>query len=133
MGDGRGAYEGLLTAVSAKIAPAPPTSNELRPQPLSSTIIGAVARSKSPRELKGLVLSGGKGSRLRPFTYTGAKQLVPTANKPILFYALEQLVECGIRDIGIVLGDTREQVVSAVSDGSRFGLEVTYIDQPEPL
>ncbi len=84
-------------------------------------------------ELRGLVLSGGKGSRLRPFTYTGAKQLVPIANKPILFYALESLAEAGVRRVGIVVGDTREEVAAAVGDGSRFGLEVTYIDQPQPL
>src|SRR3972149_9736483 len=84
------------------------------------------------RELKGLILSGGRATRLRPFSYTGAKQLMPIANKPILFYALESLAESGIRHVGIVVGDTREQVVAAVGDGSRFGLEVTYIDQPGP-
>ena len=84
-------------------------------------------------DLKGLILSGGKGSRLRPFTYTGAKQLVPIANKPILFYALESLAEAGIGRVGIVVGDTGDQVLAAVGDGARFGLEVAYIDQPEPL
>lgn len=83
--------------------------------------------------VKGLVLSGGKGSRLRPFTYTNAKQLVPIANKPILFYALEQLVEAGVTDIGIVVGDTAEQVRSAVGDGSAFGANVSYIPQDAPL
>src|SRR3990170_2922090 len=85
------------------------------------------------RALKGLILSGGKGSRLRPFTYTGAKQLVPIANKPILFYALESLAEASVRQVGIVVGDTRDQVAAAVGDGARFGLEVTYIDQLSPL
>src|SRR5262249_48093550 len=66
---------------------------------------------------RGLVLSGGKGSRLRPFTYTGAKQLVPVANKPILFYALENLVEAGITEIGIVTGDTGDQIRAACGDG----------------
>ncbi|HZP27123.1 MAG TPA: glucose-1-phosphate thymidylyltransferase [Dehalococcoidia bacterium] len=83
--------------------------------------------------VKGLVLSGGKGSRLRPFTYTNAKQLVPIANKPILFYALEQLVEAGVSDIGIVVGDTAEQVRAAVGDGSQFGARVAYIEQDAPL
>jgi len=87
----------------------------------------------SHRELKGLILSGGKGSRLRPFTYTGAKQLVPIANKPILFYALESLAEAGVRRVGIVVGDTQEQVMAAVGDGGRFGLEITNIEQPAPL
>lgn len=82
---------------------------------------------------KGLILSGGKGERLRPFTYTGAKQLVPIANKPVLFYAIEDLVGCGITDIGIVTGDTRAQVEKAVGDGSRFGARVTYIQQEAPL
>ncbi len=83
--------------------------------------------------LKGLVLAGGKGSRLRPFTYTGAKQLVPVANKPVLFYALEQLAAAGVRDIGIVVGDTAAQVEEATGDGTAFGARLTYIHQPEPL
>jgi glucose-1-phosphate thymidylyltransferase len=86
--------------------------------------------AKNPR---GLVLSGGKGSRLRPFTYTGAKQLVPVANKPILFYALENLVEAGITEIGIVTGDTGDQIRAACGDGSRFGATITYIPQEAPL
>jgi glucose-1-phosphate thymidylyltransferase len=83
--------------------------------------------------VKGLVLAGGKGSRLRPLTATGAKQLVPVANKPVLFYALEQLVTAGITDIGIITGDTAEQVKAAVGDGSAFGACVTYLQQSQPL
>jgi glucose-1-phosphate thymidylyltransferase len=85
------------------------------------------------RKLKGLILAGGKGNRLRPFTYTGAKQLVPLANKPVVFYAIEQLVEAGITDIGIVLGDTAEQVAAAVGDGSDFSAQITCIQQEAPL
>lgn len=85
------------------------------------------------RRLKGLVLAGGKGSRLRPLTATGAKQLVPVANKPVLYYALEQLVAAGVEEIGIVTGDTADQVQAAIGDGAQFGAKVTYIPQPAPL
>ena len=83
--------------------------------------------------MKGLILSGGKGVRLRPITFTQAKQLVPVANKPVLFYGLEAIVAAGITDIGIVVGYTKDEIKKAVGDGSRFGAKITYIDQPEPL
>jgi len=89
-------------------------------------------RGKDNTRVKGLILSGGKGTRLRPLTYTGAKQLVPVANKPVLFYAIEDLVEAGITDIGIVVGDTADQIMAAVGDGQQFGCRITYIRQDQP-
>ena len=83
--------------------------------------------------MKGLVLSGGAGTRLRPITHTSAKQLVPVANKPVLFYGLEAMRAAGIDDVGIVVGETRADIEAAVGDGSRFGLRVTYLPQEAPL
>ena len=83
--------------------------------------------------MKGLILSGGAGTRLRPITHTSAKQLVPVANKPVLFYGLEAMRAAGIEEVGIVVGDTRAEIEAAVGDGSRFGLAVTYLPQEAPL
>lgn len=82
--------------------------------------------------MKGLILSGGKGARLRPLTFTRAKQLVPVANKPVLFYGIETLAAAGIRDVGIVVGDTRAEIEAAVGDGGRWGVSVTYLPQDAP-
>ena len=83
--------------------------------------------------MKALVLSGGSGTRLRPITHTSAKQLVPVANKPVLFYGLEAIAEAGVTDVGIIVGDTAPAIEAAVGDGSKFGLKVTYIRQLAPL
>ena len=83
--------------------------------------------------MKALVLSGGAGTRLRPITHTSAKQLVPVANKPVLFYGLEAIRDAGVTDVGIIVGDTHAEIEAAVGDGSELGISVTYIRQTAPL
>lgn len=83
--------------------------------------------------MKGIVLAGGVGSRLRPFTYSGAKQLVPVANTPVLHFPICQLVDAGITEIALVVGETEPQIRSAMGDGSQFGARFTYVRQPAPL
>jgi len=82
--------------------------------------------------MKGLLLAGGHGTRLRPLTFTGNKHMIPIANKPMLFYGLNHLVDAGIKELAIILGPVKEGVKEVLHDGSDFGIDITYIEQPEP-
>ncbi|HUG86612.1 MAG TPA: glucose-1-phosphate thymidylyltransferase [Euzebya sp.] len=83
--------------------------------------------------MKALVLAGGSGTRLRPITHTSAKQLVPVGNKPVIDFGLEAIAEAGITDVGIIVGHTGPEIEAYVGDGSRYGIKVTYVSQPDPL
>ncbi len=83
--------------------------------------------------MKGLILSGGFGTRLRPLTYTSAKQLIPIANKPIIYYGIEAIASAGIKEIGIVVGETAEEVKKTVGNGEKWNIKIDYIYQPQPL
>ena len=84
--------------------------------------------------MRGLILAGGAGTRLRPITHTSAKQLVPIANKPILFYVVDDMAAAGIKNIGVVVSpESGAEIESALGDGSQFGVELTFIPQAEPL
>lgn len=83
--------------------------------------------------MKSIILCAGKGTRLRPLTHTSAKHLIPIANKPVLFYAIEAIRDCGIKDIGIIVGETREDIRSELKEGSKWGVNISYIEQKEAL
>ena len=86
----------------------------------------------SVTNVKGLLLAGGHGTRLRPLTYTGNKHMLPIANKPMLMYGFDQIRDAGIKEIAVVLGPVQEGIVEALGDGSKFGVKITYLDQPDP-
>ena len=83
--------------------------------------------------MKSIILCAGKGTRLRPLTHTSAKHLIPIANKPVLFYGIEAIRDCGIKDIGIIIGETGEDIRSELREGGKWGVNISYIEQKEAL
>src|SRR5262245_14713482 len=110
-----------------------PPAQERTVARMTSQSCTPIVNLQSEHTMKGLILSGGKGTRLYPLTFTSAKQLIPVANTPVLFRVIQAIHDAGIDDIGVVIGDTGEEIKAAVGDGSRWQVRITYIKQDAPL
>src|SRR3989441_2018651 len=104
----------------------------IRPNSFIAHAQAGVTSNRVLWKMKGLLLAGGHGTRLRPLTYTGNKHMLPIANKPMLMYGFDQMRGAGIKEMGVVLGPVQEGIVEALGDGSKFGVKITYLNQPDP-